>query len=136
MKKKFLGILFGALLLLPIFGVGTASAIDCLGRPGVVFYADTNYRGATLSICVASSGYTNIPSLSVYNWNDRISSYKLVNFGFSTLRLFPNDSYGGYPYYLTTSGGINVPDVGAYWRSHWSDGFNDQASSLKVYPTP
>jgi len=106
----------------------------CNGHPGVTFYENINYGGASITWCTGSTS-ASISNLGTYGWNDRISSYKPINFAYSVLRLYPDTNYGGSPYYLTTTGGSYVPDVRIYWQSHFGpDGFNDQASSFKIYP--
>jgi len=132
LKKKILGILLAAMLILP-FTAGTVSA-TCSGHPYVEFFTDINYRGTSLTWCVDTANRTEqSPNLGVYGWNDRISSYKTVNFGGELLRIYSEVNYGG-SHYLTTTNSSNVPDVGVYWRGIWADGFNDVASSFKIYP--
>lgn len=131
MKKKIAGIILAAILILP-FTAGTTLAATCNGHVGITVYENVNYGGASLTFCASSSsvGWSN---LDRYGWNDRISSYKVVNGSGKTTRLYPDINYGGSPYYLTSTGTAYVPDVGIYWQSHWGDGFNDQASSIKQY---
>lgn len=128
MKKKFVSI-FGSLLLLGAFLTpSSVSAASCTGVPYVDFYRDINYVNFMGRFCYP----TNAPDLRLWTgWNDNISSYTTHNFTYRNVTLYIDTQYGGIS--VNSYGNSYVPNLGAYWRSRYGDGFNDKTSSFRIW---
>lgn len=87
-------------------------------------YENTSFGGASLSI--KDPPGMEIPSLSAYGWDDRISSV-FVEPG-RTVTLYENDDYGGASLALTS----DAPNLNSYSGPGPGGTWSDAASSFTV----
>lgn len=80
----------------------------------VRMYEDDQYQGASLAV---SQGY---PNLGTIGWNDRVSSFKVLNGGSGSFREHAGPEGASYPFCCANS----VPDLGS-----WNDVFSAVSGS-------